>query len=289
LAGVAVWLKWDFRLVCFVGLGLLVAIVSLWDDWKGLSPYLRLLMQIGVGVGLFFSGTYITALPNPIGPEINLMSWQIGGVAVLSLLLTVVWVGLIMNSLNWADGLNGLSSGVSGIAALIIFLLSIKPGLHMVDQTAVAVMALLLGVIALVFCFFEFYPARILMGDTGSMFLGFMLAGLTIFAGGKIGTALLVLGFPILDAFWVIIRRLLNKTSPFKGDLQHLHHRFIYAGMSDRQALTLIYAVSGVFGIMALVLDGGGKVWAVIGLMALMTILGFSLVVMEVENSRKKG
>ena len=289
LAGSVFWLNFDLKLACFLGIGLLVAVISFLDDWKGLSPIVRLLMQVAAAVGLFFSGTFVGTLPNPLGPEINLLGWQVGGLAVLSLVATVLWVVMIMNTLNWIDGLDGLSSGVSGIAALTIFLLSVKPGLHSVDQTAVAIMALLLGVIVAVFWWYNFYPARILMGDTGSMFLGFMLAGLSIFSGAKLGTALLVLGFPILDAIWVILRRIINKKSPFKGDLFHFHHRMIYAGLSNRQALLVIYLAAAVFGAMALVLGSGQKVWAIIGMLFTMSIIGFAVVLLEVENNRKRG
>ncbi len=289
MTGCGIFLRLDAKILAFLSIGLVVALISFIDDLKGISPYLRLLMQFLAGAGLFFSGTFVSAFPNPIGPEISLTGFQLGGVAVASLVVTVLWVVMIMNTLNWADGLNGLSSGVSGIAAWIIFLLSVKPGLHSVDQTAVIIMSLLLGVVLLVFWYFEFYPARILMGDTGSMFVGFMIAGLAIFSGGKLGTAFLVLGFPILDAIWVILRRMFAGKSPFKGDLQHFHHRLLYAGLSTRQALTVIYLASILFGIMALVLGSGQKIWAIIGLMAVMAIIGFSVVILEVEKTRKKG
>lgn len=289
LIGCAVWLRFDFKLLSFLLLATMVAMVSFFDDLRGIKPVYRLLMQVVVAVLLFLSGTFVTALPNPIGPEINLMSVQLGGLAVVSLLITVLWVVLIMNTLNWVDGLNGLSSGISGIAALIIFVLSILPGMHTVEQVPVAVMALLLFSVLAVFWIFDFYPAKILMGDTGTMFIGFILAGLAIFSGGKLGTAVLVLGFPILDAFWVIVRRLLDGKSPFKGDLQHFHHRLLYAGLAERQALIIIYLASFIFGLLALILGSGQKIWAIIGMISVMAVIGFSVVIMEVENNRKKG
>jgi UDP-GlcNAc:undecaprenyl-phosphate GlcNAc-1-phosphate transferase len=140
----------------------------------------------------------------------------------------------------------------------------------------------------LVFWYFDFYPAKILMGDTGSMFLGYTLAALAIFSGGKMATAFLVMGFPILDAFWVIVRRILNGKSPLKGDLFHFHHRLIYAGLSERSALVVIYSAAAVFGLMAVFLSSAQKIWAIIGLFATMAILGFGIVVLEIEKSRKK-
>lgn len=289
LISVLFWLPWDYKLLTFLGLAVLVAVVSFWDDWKGIKPIYRLLLQVGVGCGLYFGGVYVQALPNPLGTEIDLQTMVLGGVAVFSLLVTVFWVVLIMNTLNWIDGLNGLSSGVAGIAALIMFLLAVKPSFHTVDQTAVIVMGLSLSVILLVFWFYDFYPAKILMGDTGSMFIGFLLAGLAIYSGGKLATAVLVLGFPILDAMWVILRRLINKKSPFKGDLQHFHHRLLYAGFSERKALVIIYLLSAFFGVMALVLGSGAKIWALIGMVSAMAVMGLLVVLLEVEKTREKG
>jgi UDP-GlcNAc:undecaprenyl-phosphate GlcNAc-1-phosphate transferase len=288
LVGALALLPWDFKLLAFLGIGVVVAVISFVDDRRGLSPILRLLMQIFAGIGLFAAGIFVSAIPNPVGPEIALYSNVWGGIAIFSLVVTVLWVVLIMNTMNWVDGLNGLPSGVSTIALLTIFFLSIKPGIHAIDQSTVAVMALLLAMIVVVFWLHDFYPAKILMGDTGSMFLGFMLAGLSIYSGGKLATAFLVLGLPILDAIWVILRRILSKKSPFKGDLEHFHHRLLNAGLTVRQALTVIYIVSVIFGILALILGSGQKIWAIIGLMAVMATIGFSVVILEVEKKRKK-
>jgi UDP-GlcNAc:undecaprenyl-phosphate GlcNAc-1-phosphate transferase len=112
------------------------------------------------------------------------------------------------------------------------------------------------------------------MGDTGSMFLGFILATLAIFSGGKIATAFLVMGFPILDAGWVILRRIVQGKSPMKGDLKHLHHRLLEIGMSDRKALLLIYTVCAGFGGIAVFLEGKNKIYAIMAMLVLMLILG---------------
>lgn len=279
--GILCWLKLDTRLLFLLGGALVVVAVSFLDDFRGISPYLRLLVQVGVSAGMFFGGISVFALPNPFGPEIGLMTVTVGGVAVLSLVATVLWYVLIMNTMNWIDGLNGLPSGVSAIAFATIFFLSIKPGFHAIDQTVVAVIGLVMAVTMLIFWFYDFYPAKILMGDTGSMLLGFLLASMAIYSGGKLATASLALGFPILDAIWVIGRRLMSGKSPFRGDLMHFHHRLIHAGLTVRQALWVIYGLCAVFGAMALVLDHGQKVWALIGLLTVMAVVGFGVVLME--------
>lgn len=286
--GILFWLTVDFKLLILLALIFFVGIISFVDDKKGLSPFIRLSMQLLLGVVLYFVGIKIQTLPNPLGIEFNLLSIQFVGVAIFSLLATVIWVVLIMNSINWVDGLNGLTSGISSIAFFIIFLLSIKPGLHTIDQSVVATMALLLSSIILVFCFFDFYPAKILMGDTGTMFIGFMIASLSIYAGGKLATALLVLGVPIIDAIWTIFRRILSGQSPVKGDLKHLHHRFLNAGFSDRQVLIIYYLITLIFGLLALFLNNTQKVWAILGLIAFMSTLVLAVVLLDIEKSRKK-
>lgn len=289
LTGVLLWLKLDSRLIALIVVGFLIVIISFWDDYKGIKPLWRLIMQVLVGIAMYFSGIFVKALPNPIGPEIVLTEFNIAGILIFSLIATVIWFVLIMNTLNWIDGLNGLPSGVSMIAFATIFLLSIKPGFHTVDQTVVAVIGLVMSITMLVFVWHDFYPAKLLMGDTGSMFLGYLLAAMAIYSGGKLATAVLVLAFPILDSIWVILRRIISGNSPFKGDLMHFHHRLTYAGLSHRQALLVIYLCSAFFGGLALVLDHGQKIWAVVGAISVMAVLGMLTVLLEVEKNRKKG
>lgn len=264
---------------------LLMASVSFTDDMFNLSPYLRLGVQIVAALILVAAGVGITSISNPFGVPFVLDAQQFtldfgnGAVFSISLLVTaftVVWVVAIVNTMNFLDGLNGLPSGVSAIAALTIFFLSIRPGIHYdaSNQVAVATMSIILFATAAGFAIFDFYPAKILMGDTGSMFLGFVIATLAIFSGGKVTTAFLVLGFPILDAVWVIVRRIVQGGSPFKGDLKHLHHRLVAMGLSQRKAVLLMYGASAVFGCMAVFLDTKQKVFAIGLLVLAMVVVG---------------
>ncbi len=135
---------------------------------------------------------------------------------------------------------------------------------------------------------YDFPPARILMGDTGTMFVGFLLAALSIYDHGQLATAFLVLGLPILDAVWVVTRRILTGRAPWRGDLDHFHHRLLRAGLSERQTVGVICLISAVFGVLAVILHSGAKVWAGIGLLALVTTLAFSVVMLDIEKQRKK-
>lgn len=256
-----------------LGAGLMVS-VSFLDDKYGLSPYLRIVVHILAASILIFSGTQIKSISSPFGGGfIDLKNFQ-----VIVAIFTLFWVVGMSNTMNWLDGLNGLPSGVSFIGFLVIFLLSIRPG-HTIDQSYVATLSIVMAMASLAFLMFDFYPAKILMGDTGSMFLGFMLASLAIFSGGKIATAFLVMGFPILDAVWVFFRRIFEKKSPVKGDLKHFHHRLLYAGFSHKKALLINYILCGIFGAAALLLESSvEKMFAIFVLIIIMVCAGAFIV-----------
>lgn len=290
---VFLFVKLDSHLIALLTAAFLIVMVSFLDDRYGLSPWLRLMVQILAALILVFAGIGIHSISNPLGEPFTLDSIiavftidKMYSISVFSALFTVIWVVALMNTMNWTDGLNGLPSGITAIAALTIFLLSIRPGIHfdVSSQVPVAMMSIILFGCTLAFWLFDFHPAKILMGDTGSMFLGFLLATLAIFSGGKIATAFLVLGFPILDFFWVIIRRILQGKSPLKGDLKHLHHRLLEVGLSERKTLLLIYLLCAGFGFIAVYLEGISKLYALIVLLVFMVLVGG----ITVSVSRKK-
>jgi len=261
--------------------GTMICLISFLDDRYGLNPWIRLGVQVLSALVLVAAGVGIQSLSNPFGAALPLDQWSIGlgvlgTVTLLGTLFTIIWIVTVVNTMNFLDGLNGLPSGVTVIASLSLFLLSIRPGIHfdMNLQVPVATMSIILFGCSLAFWIFDFHPAKILMGDTGSMFLGFVLATLAIFSGGKVATAVLVMGFPILDAFWVIIRRILKGHSPMKGDLKHLHHRLLEVGFTEREALMMIYSLCAVFGLAAVFLNSMQKVYAVAVMLALMFLVG---------------
>ena len=213
-------------------------------------------------------GIKIHWFANPLGGlNIELGNW--------TYLFVPLWIVLIINVVNWLDGIDGLAVGVSSIASLVLGFLSLTP---FVSQTSTALMAFLLAGASLGFLIFNFNPAKIFLGDSGSMFLGFMLAIFAIISGGKLATAGLVLGLPILDAFWVIIRRLYHHQAPWRADRLHLHHRFLDAGFSQRQTVFIMYAISATFGVIALATRTSGKVRASLALLLLMIAIGLFLV-----------
>ncbi len=287
LISVGVFLPMSREVIGLIVGAVLIAGVSFWDDLKDVSPWIRLAVQFLAALVIVFSGIGIYSITNPLGGVISLDVYDlvlpVGGevmvIPLLSAVFTVIWVMTITNTMNFLDGLNGLPSGVSAIAAFTLFLLSVRPGIHAIDQGVFATLSIIVAMIAFGFWFFDFYPAKILMGDTVIMFLGCVVAVLAIFSGGKVATAFLVLGIPLLDMVWVILRRVFwEKRSPMQGDLKHFHHRLLGVGMSDRQALGLIYLVSALFGGMAVFLESKSKLFALVALTVLMMILGFAVV-----------
>jgi UDP-GlcNAc:undecaprenyl-phosphate/decaprenyl-phosphate GlcNAc-1-phosphate transferase len=155
------------------------------------------------------------------------------------------------------DGLDGLVSGVTTIGAIIIFIVSLTWDVPLAGTSA---LALIVSGLFGGFLIWNFFPAKIFLGEAGSTLAGFLLGILAIISGGKIATALLVMGIPILDAVWVISRRLfLEKTSPTHADRKHLHFRLLDAGLSHRQAVLLIYLLVVLFGSLSLYNTTQGK------------------------------
>jgi len=269
--------------------GALLVTVSFIDDRVELPPWLRLFTQIMVAIIMVAVGIGIVSITNPFGGYIALdqikltVDWgtMTSTIMLFSAIFTVIWIVLIVNTMNWLDGIPGLVSGITVLASMTLFFLSIS---DLVNQPEIAIMAIIVGMMALAFWMFDFYPPKILLGDSGSMFFGLLLAVMAIFSGGKIATAFLILGFAILDALFVIVHRIYNKKAPWKGGewdkyrkAVHLHHRLLQSGFSERQVLIVIYFLSAVFGISALFLGTFGKFWAIVILAIASFVLGMVL------------
>lgn len=276
-------------LAVLVALFLLVC-VNFLDDYFFLSPFLRLFVQIFAGMIVVYGGVSIHSITNPFGLPFSFdyFPFSLGGqtIFLVSALFTIAWVVLLINSMNFLDGVPGLVSGVTFLASVTIFFLSIRPG-HLIDQTLVTYLSAILAAVSGAFFLFDFPPPKILMGDTGSVLLGFLIAILAIFSGGKIATAFLVMGFPLLDAVFTIVRRIANGQVPWKGDLQHLHHRFLKAGFSQRQIVLIVCLISALFGGTALFLGTQQKFFALVVLAVLMIAILTSLFFLTRIRSKK--
>lgn len=212
-------------------------LIGLADDLLSLPAITRLVLQSAVASAVWYAGVQIEFLTIP-GFGLVHLGW-------LSLPITIIWLTGVVNAINWIDGLDGLASGVAGIAAATSFLICLHTGQPTSALLVVALLGSLLG-----FLFYNFNPAQIFMGDGGSYFIGFLLAGVGIIGLVKGATAtaiflpFLVLAVPLLDMSVVIFSRLSRGNSPFIADKRHLHHRLLQAGLSHRLAVLVIYALA---------------------------------------------
>jgi UDP-N-acetylmuramyl pentapeptide phosphotransferase/UDP-N-acetylglucosamine-1-phosphate transferase len=217
------------------------------------------------------SGVIIYNVTNPFGTAFS--NSMLGFPLYFAGALTLFWIVGAMNTINFIDGLDGLAAGITAIAAIVLFIHSFR-----LTQYTISLLPLALTGAALGFLPHNFFPAKITMGTSGAVFLGYGLACLSIVGGTKAATVLLVLGVPILDAAWIIFRRILRGQSPFRGDQAHLHHRLAQMGLSQSQIVLLLYSLCAMFGVLALVLSTrllklyaiGGMVILVGGIFALM-------------------
>ncbi|MFN7160159.1 MAG: MraY family glycosyltransferase [Candidatus Gracilibacteria bacterium] len=280
--------------------GLIIVTVSFIDDFKRLKPSFRLLMQFLAGLILVLSGIGIEVISNPFGSAIDLRMWtisfeifsQLFEFTPLADLFTIVWIIFVMNAINFQDGIPGLVSGIGSIASFTLLGLSI---LLIISTTTtldeklnaqyVAKMALILGSILFVFNRFDFYPPKVVIGDSGAMFIGFILAVLSLYTGGKIATTFIVLGLPLADLLWVIIRRVSKGQSPFQGDLNHYHHKLLRVGFSEQHTLLIAYMMTFALGIASIgflfYLKTFGKMIAIAAIILLMFVISMLLIKKE--------
>jgi UDP-GlcNAc:undecaprenyl-phosphate/decaprenyl-phosphate GlcNAc-1-phosphate transferase len=275
------------HLIGFLIGSLLIALLGFFDDLFSLSPWIRLLVQFVACVVLVYFGIGILSINLPFFGELDFSKVVIYGLPLLSAIFTVVWVMTILNTMNFVDGVSGLSSGVSFVACLTIFFLSTNSALHQdpKSQLPVAMIALILAMVSLAFLLFDFPKAKILMGDSGSTFLGFAIATLAIFSGGKVATAFLVLGLPILDMAWVVIRRIRNGQKFWKGDLKHLHHRLLDLKLSEKRVVLLYLFITAALGVAAIsFVSGQQKFFMIIALVILMILFAGALIFIPKKN-----
>jgi len=230
--------------------GLGFFLIGLADDLLSLSPFVRLLLQVIVAGWVWQAGVRVDFITIPGLGLVQLIDG-------ISLILTVVWLTGVVNAINWIDGLDGLASGVSGIAAIAMFIMCLFMG----QLGEAFVMAALAGSL-LGFLYYNFNPAQIFMGDSGSYFIGFVIAGISITGLVKSAAVFaillpfLILAVPILDMSMVILARLCHGCSPFAADKRHLHHRLLNAGLSHRLSVFVIYTLTFWAGSLALVIIG---------------------------------
>jgi UDP-GlcNAc:undecaprenyl-phosphate GlcNAc-1-phosphate transferase len=222
--------------------------VGLWDDLHNLSPGRKLLLQVLVAAAVWYAGARFGSFRLPVLGVIELSSFA-------SLVFTVVWFVAISNAFNLVDGADGVAGGAALTATVAMFVVALVLQQPMAAQVLIVLAAALLG-----FLFFNFPPATVFMGDSGSLSIGFLLAGVGLVSSSKATTVAAVaipvvsLGLPILDTGLAIVRRLLRGEGVHKRDLGHIHHRLQKLGHSPRQVALILYAASAVLALASLIL-----------------------------------
>ena len=256
--------------------GTLIIILGFIDDTRGVSPWWKLLGQIAAAAVVIKYGLEVTSLTNPFSNELPI------ALGYLSIPVTILWIVSVTNAVNLIDGLDGLAGGTIFISALtlaaVVWIETANSGVYP-GQSEAVVLALILAAAVVGFLFYNFYPAKIFLGDSGSMFLGFSMAALSIMGVAKGATFIsiiipvVILGIPLLDTIFAIVRRYNGRRPIFQPDKEHLHHRLIQMGLSHRQAVLSIYGVNVVLGLSAIVLTLITPKQAVIFLVILSTVI----------------
>jgi UDP-GlcNAc:undecaprenyl-phosphate GlcNAc-1-phosphate transferase len=297
MGGTAIYLAFVVAAIIFLPLskpvvgvlvgGFAAVAVGVIDERFDLSPPLHLLGQVGVAALTMTAGIGVLShISNPLSglsnPGVSLPLW-------LGVVVTVVWLVGMMNTINFLDGLDGLAGGVSAIAAFLLAGWASETHPYLLPSMAhhedlilpVALAGALLG-----FLVFNWHPARIFMGDSGSMFLGLALASLSIVGPAKLGTALLVLLIPVLDVAWAIIRRRMRGRSFLSGDKQHVYHRMMELGLSHLTTVVLLYVLAAALAILDLVL--GGKVLKLVAFVVLTILIAAGFATLEARAVRRQ-
>ncbi len=242
------------RVLQMLAAATLVLLLGLYDDLRGTNARIKFTVQGAAALLLYVCGFQITRLWNPFGG-----TWDLG--PALSLPLTVVWLVGITNAFNLIDGLDGLSAGAALFATVTLCIAAL-----FYHQPVVVIVSIALAGAVVGFLRYNFSPATIFLGDSGSLFLGFLLAALSVEGSQKSTTAIAVaiplvsFGLPIVDTLWAITRRSVSKRPIFHGDLEHIHHMMLKRGLSRRQALITLYGVCAVLGLLSLLfLNPQGK------------------------------
>jgi UDP-GlcNAc:undecaprenyl-phosphate GlcNAc-1-phosphate transferase len=266
--------------------GLAAVVVGVLDEKYTLPPLVHLGGQVAAGTIAIVAGLGVVhSVSMPLG---GLTSPGLALPGAVGVAFTLFWLVGMMNTVNFLDGLDGLAPGVAALAALLLTVWASEPqrfylpsaSVHDVLILSAALLGALLG-----FLPFNWNPARIFLGDSGSMFLGLSLGALSIVGPAKVGTALLVLIIPLLDVAWAIVRRRLKRRSFLAGDKQHVYHRMLELGMSHTSVVLLFYFLCLALGVLDLVLL---KVFKLIAFLALAILLSGTFVLVEARATRKE-
>ena len=252
----------------------IILVVGVLDDCLTLRAMPKFLAQIVSALIVYASGCEIRYVSNPFSAGLI-------DLGVFSGFVTVIWIVMMTNAVNFIDGLDGLAVGVSGISTATMLVIAMLMG----EEGVAVVLAALLGS-CLGFIPYNFNPAQIFMGDTGSTFLGFVLASISVqglfkmYAVISFMVPFLILGVPFFDVSFAVIRRLAKGQNPMTADRGHIHHRLIDMGLSQKQSVAIVYMLTGVLGLAAVLLanNTGTKAFILFAAVFVVAVLGFAVI-----------
>lgn len=296
--GLPIYLSILFGVIFFIPLnkivigiligGFLIVLMGLFDDYYDLSPILRFFLNFIIAIIVVSFGLGVPYLSNPFGGVIHLDSIILNinflgahKFYLIANIFSIIWIVTIMNFVNWSKGVDGQLPGFVAISAFFLGVLAYRFTVHNISTESVVLLSFIVAGAFLGFLPWNFYPQKIMPGYGGGALGGFLLAVLSILSFGKLGTMILVLSVPIIDAIYVIIRRLKNKKSPFKGDAGHFHHRLLSIGWGRRRIAFFYWICSAVFGLCAIYLQGIEKV-------IVLFLVGLSMGLFIYQTSKEK-
>jgi len=271
-------LHWSHLIAFFLG-ALVIIIGGALDDKYNLRPSRQIIFPLLAVLILILGGVEIEKITNPFGGYFYLKS-----LVVVGPMLITAWLLGMMYTTKLLDGVDGLVSGIAAIGGLVIFLFTLTTRYYQPDIAFAAIA--LTGAVSS-FLIFNWHPAKIFLGEGGSLLLGYILGVLAIISSGKIAIALLIMGIPILDVVWTILRRLFQGKNPFRfADRKHLHHRLLALGLGQRKTVLIFYSLSLLFGLSGLFLQSRGKFFALVGLLTVMFIIVIGFWLFDRRNKK---
>lgn len=286
MGGIAIYFGFLVAVLCFADIAsqemrgillgsLVMVVLGMLDDVYQLPASIKFIVQILIAVFVIWHGVDINMLTNPFypyfGPEILHMG-------IWGYIVTVLWIVGVTNAVNLIDGLDGLAVGTSTIACITLFIIALFTGELSMALLLIAVIGACLG-----FLPYNSHPAKIFMGDTGSTFLGFIMATVSVqglfksYAVITVAAPILILGLPIFDTGFAILRRIIQRRPVFAPDRGHLHHRLLDHGYNQKQAVYILYVISGALSLLAIItlFVGSDKAMIFLGAMLLILICAF--------------
>jgi UDP-GlcNAc:undecaprenyl-phosphate GlcNAc-1-phosphate transferase len=273
-----IFLPLDKQLIGILVGATILVVMGILDDKYNLNPYLRLLIGFAAAAAPIAAGIGIAFISNPMGGIINLSQPQIHfelfgkphNIWVISDIFAILWITFLMNIVNMgAKGVDGQLSGVTVIAALTIAFLSLRFSAD-ITQWPVIILAAITAGAYLGFLPWHIYPQKIMPGYSGSTLAGYLLAVLSILSTTKVGALMVVLGVPLIDTGYTIVRRIANHKSPVWGDRGHLHHRLLDVGLTKTQVAAFYWAITAILGFLALNLNTASKIYTMVGIALLL-------------------